>query len=245
MTPDEFAAAVGWPKKALWGRLKALDLLEVCERCGGSGKHSFNRDFADTCFGCKGAQLVLPKLTSRLATDVRAREAKGDLVLYFKSLELRRAAAEMIKPYGERAKALYDRAMKAIAVLTKEHDDIDRLRIRTFRKLNDAYASREEINAADRSMPALPKIPDSVYRMKGMLTALYVTSTSKSSRTKFVAGDKNRPVEDPTTAPVMSLVAAYKEGDIANPILIVAELEDRISHLEALVVAIEANLTQS
>lgn len=98
LTPIAFEALLGWPAKTIGGRLGALGLLVVCGRCGGSGRHSYNTMDGDRCFGCAGSGKRLPKLTTKLAADVRARVANGDLEPYLTACRAKAEARRQIAP---------------------------------------------------------------------------------------------------------------------------------------------------
>ena len=59
-------------EKAIAPRLKFVNLLNVCGRCGGSGEYSYCQTAGTTCFGCNGSGLKMPKITAALVTEAKA-----------------------------------------------------------------------------------------------------------------------------------------------------------------------------
>ncbi len=60
------AAMGGCDIKAASARLVALGYVDVCGRCAGSGRHSFNQIDGDRCYGCNGCGKVVRKLSVKL-----------------------------------------------------------------------------------------------------------------------------------------------------------------------------------
>lgn len=98
MTIADFEALLGWPAKTAGGRLGALGLLVTCGRCAGSGRYSYNPMDGDRCFGCAGGGKRLPKLTEKLAAEVRARVDAGELEPYLARCRAKADARRQIKP---------------------------------------------------------------------------------------------------------------------------------------------------
>lgn len=124
LTKNDFAKALSWNPKNVAGRLGALGLLDVCGRCGGSGRYSFNQMDGDMCFGCRRIGKTLPKLTAELVVTVQARVAAGDLDAYLAACQAKAAAKAAIAPLVARADELaapidkaYDVAYRAQTIV--------------------------------------------------------------------------------------------------------------------------------
>lgn len=69
-------------KAGLAKRLNAMGFTRACNRCGGSGRFSYNQHDGDTCYGCSGAGHV-PESPSRALVDrVAAAIEAGALEAY-------------------------------------------------------------------------------------------------------------------------------------------------------------------
>jgi hypothetical protein len=115
----KYAARLGWNPKSVAPRLTALGLMAVCGRCAGSGRHSWCQQWGDTCFGCGGSGLVMPKYTVALAKRAEALVAAGALAPYLELVARRRAAKERIPGLVAGCKALY-------SVIAQDYTDAGR-----------------------------------------------------------------------------------------------------------------------
>ena len=88
------AKILGCKAKFMLARLKAIGLANVCGRCGGSGSYSFNMMHGDTCYGCGGSGVTMPKITEKLILAARAAVDAGKLQPYLHQLEANRTCAE-------------------------------------------------------------------------------------------------------------------------------------------------------
>jgi hypothetical protein len=66
---------IGMPKRLIGVSVARLakaevDFLVKCNRCGGSGKYSFNYRDGSTCYGCNGIGKKLPKITNKWLDEV-------------------------------------------------------------------------------------------------------------------------------------------------------------------------------
>lgn len=105
MSQEEFAAALDWKVATVPHRLHALDRSDVCTRCGGCGRHSFNLVDGDRCYGCNGRGWNMPKLTPALVATVRADVTAGKLDPYLARVQRQIAARAATKADIARAEA--------------------------------------------------------------------------------------------------------------------------------------------
>lgn len=87
----QIANILGTTEKNLPSRVLGLRLGNVCSRCGGSGKFSFNQIHGDTCYGCGGNGLTMPKSKSDLQTLLKRAEdtvSSGKLAEYLHRLQI-------------------------------------------------------------------------------------------------------------------------------------------------------------
>lgn len=90
-------AVLGCKKEAILLRLKALNLADVCGRCGGGGHYSYNQMTGTTCFGCAGHGVKLPRVTVKLIKSAEEAVAAGGLVQYLADLDAAREAKRIGK----------------------------------------------------------------------------------------------------------------------------------------------------
>ncbi len=84
-------------------RAAKLGIGRVCNRCGGTGRYSFNGSHS-ICYGCNGARFVSPKAADmpRMIEEAEAAVANGKFAIYMRFLEAQKAT-----------KGALDRAMEA------------------------------------------------------------------------------------------------------------------------------------
>lgn len=80
---SEIAALMGCKQSSAISRLVALGYTEVCGRCGGSGRYSWNQIDGDRCFGCGGSGKKLARITAEVVAAALARIEAGELAGYF------------------------------------------------------------------------------------------------------------------------------------------------------------------
>lgn len=99
MTAELFAGQVGrgFTERNLLHRLKALDLAVVCDRCGGSGRYSFNLLTGDRCFKCDGNGALLPPLTMKKADKVRLAVDGGGLDAYHARIKAKQEVKRLME----------------------------------------------------------------------------------------------------------------------------------------------------
>lgn len=125
MNKIEFAKALGWKVSNLAGRLDALGLLEVCGRCGGSGRYSFNQMDGDKCYGCMGRTRTYPTFTAKLVATVQAKVAAGGLDAYLAECRAKNAARLAIAPLAAQAREIYDTIGNAYTVASRGTNSAD------------------------------------------------------------------------------------------------------------------------
>lgn len=86
----EIATLMGCKETSAIARLVALGYTEVCTRCGGCGRYSWNQINGDVCFGCGGSGKKLARITAATVTEALARIAAGELEGYFAENKARR-----------------------------------------------------------------------------------------------------------------------------------------------------------
>lgn len=79
----EIARLMGCKQSSAIARLCALGYTEVCGRCGGGGRYSWNAIDGDKCFGCGGSGKRLAKITAATVAEALARIEAGELAAYF------------------------------------------------------------------------------------------------------------------------------------------------------------------
>lgn len=79
----EIATLMGCKVSSAISRLVALGYTEVCGRCGGGGRYSWNSTDGDKCFGCSGSGKRLAKITVATVAEALARIEAGELTGYF------------------------------------------------------------------------------------------------------------------------------------------------------------------
>jgi hypothetical protein len=100
----KLAAVLNCKGKFILARLKALDLAAVCGRCCGSGRYSYNQMHGDTCYGCGGCGVKMPKITAKLVKDASEAVAAGKLQPYLDQLaanaEAKKLGDNLLNEYG-------------------------------------------------------------------------------------------------------------------------------------------------
>lgn len=96
-------------RACLW----AIGLREVCGRCGGSGRYSFNQVDGDRCYGCNGVGERAAKLTKQVLEAARVKVAAGELEAARERSRRLRAAKAEIKPLVAEAEAIYQTIARA------------------------------------------------------------------------------------------------------------------------------------
>jgi hypothetical protein len=119
---QRFAKELDWHPRNVWGRLKALDLLAPCTRCGGCGRFSYCQMYGDLCFGCSGRGVVMPKYSKKLISAVRARVADGGLAAYLAKCERIKAARAVLPSVLAEAKVAYHRIADAYSAASDAAD---------------------------------------------------------------------------------------------------------------------------
>ena len=100
MTTTDLQAALGNCKaRNVYSRMKALDMLVTCTRCGGSGHYSRCASYGTTCFKCSGHTVTIPsRITKKLLSTVTAKVEAGELDSYFAANRTAAAFKREIKP---------------------------------------------------------------------------------------------------------------------------------------------------
>lgn len=83
LTTTEIATLMSCKAGSAVSRLVALGYTDVCSRCGGSGRYSWNQTDGDRCFGCHGKGKKLAKITKEIVEKALERIAAGELEAYF------------------------------------------------------------------------------------------------------------------------------------------------------------------
>lgn len=87
---NQIGALMGCKPASAVARLVALGYSEVCTRCGGSGRYSWNQINGDICFGCNGARKMLAKITPAIVSEALVRIEAGELAGYFAEIKARK-----------------------------------------------------------------------------------------------------------------------------------------------------------
>ena len=100
MTIADLQVALGNCKpRNVYSRMRALDMLVTCTRCGGSGHYSFNHIDGTMCYGCNGHTVTVPKrITRKLIAAVIVKVEAGELKSYFEANRAAAAFKREIKP---------------------------------------------------------------------------------------------------------------------------------------------------
>jgi len=96
----------------IFPRLKALELLDMCGRCCGTGHYSYNAMTGTTCFGCQGRQFLMPKVTRNLVEAVRAKWTAEFAAEYHAKLAADAASRKRVE--SARGMYLASRTVKAL-----------------------------------------------------------------------------------------------------------------------------------
>lgn len=85
-------------EKNLHARVIGLRLGDVCGRCGGCGRYSFNYQDGDRCYGCLGSGQVFPakKRLPELVVKAKAAVTSGALDAYLVNLQARAKSKDAI-----------------------------------------------------------------------------------------------------------------------------------------------------
>lgn len=76
-TLAEIAVVLETTEKNVIRRLRYMRMLPVCNRCGGSGRYSFNGEHS-RCYGCEGSGVRAPKASELDAILIDAKASKSD-----------------------------------------------------------------------------------------------------------------------------------------------------------------------
>lgn len=109
MDLDRAATLLGTTRVRAASRLVALGYTDVCGRCCGSGRYSWNQMDGDRCYGCGGSGKKLIKLTTTLIAEAKARIEAGELAGYFAM----GAARGKIKGAAARATKVWSESLAA------------------------------------------------------------------------------------------------------------------------------------
>lgn len=87
-------------------RLVGIGVKDVCGRCGGSGRYSFNQIDGDRCYGCGGPGHRAPKLNAKTLERARAAVEAGELDRYLAHRKAVAEAKRQVKPLAEAVRAV-------------------------------------------------------------------------------------------------------------------------------------------
>lgn len=149
---NEIGRLMGCKPSSAISRLVALGYTEVCGRCGGGGRYSWNAVDGDKCFGCGGSGKRLAKITTATIAEALARIEAGELNAYFAEhkakTELKNASKALWADYMKsEIGAAYTAASKANRTTEEIHAFVDSspvFRAQTFQnKLLDRATQAE------------------------------------------------------------------------------------------------------
>lgn len=139
--------------KTARARLMGIGVVDVCSRCGGCGRYSFNGTHS-ICYGCSGRGEFAASLSKRstLARAVEAVEA-GKLARYFVARDARRAAKKAIAPLLAEIETIWNAVHAALDPVRESldvHAWVGSVAFGLIGDANDAHHAAFEVKLADK-----------------------------------------------------------------------------------------------
>lgn len=196
----EIAALMGCKQGSAISRLVALGYTEVCGRCGGGGRYSWNQIDGDKCFGCGGSGKRLAKITAATVAEALARIEAGELAGYFAEnkarVEIEAANKALWEAYmGNKISSAYTNACKVTNKIAMERsaaglepygaeNDIFTMPAGRAQRLQNDLMDRATTALYDRKNPHAKRIAiiREVHAMVLELNRAWVAFTTKTER---------------------------------------------------------------